>query len=125
MYRIYAIIKESDMFLTPAAAQEMVENCDLFLVHYNALHLHYEPNKVYALTIKHHMLWHICWMARWLNPRCMWCYDFEDFCGKMCRSAKACVAGTPMHLIGAKVCDNFLVATELACSLRRPEPTRS
>ena len=67
---------------------------------------------------KHHMLWHIAHMARWINPRAHWCYDFEDFVGDVIVSAKSCIAGTPMTLIGSKVMQFVLLVLQLGISTR-------
>ena len=57
---------------------------------------------------------HICYFARWLSPRAASCYPFEDYVGKVQRSALACVRGTPMHLVAAKASQNILLATYFA-----------
>ena len=65
------------------------------------------------MTTKFHEVWHVIWFARYLSPRMSWCYAFEDFIGKIKRSAQACVCGTPMHNIPGKVMDNYIRALSL------------
>ena len=62
---------------------------------------------------KTHVLWHICYHARWLNPRFIWAYEFEDFVGAMITAAKSCMAGTPLRLVGTKTLDNYLMVLQL------------
>ena len=62
---------------------------------------------LWGFTVKLHFLWHTCDLARFQNPRLIWCYPLEDFMGKIVGSAKGCIAGTPAHLIGKKVMENF------------------
>jgi hypothetical protein len=120
LQRMYRIIAEGDMFLTAREAADILDAVERFLVHYNFLHKYWQSRGklLYNITIKAHILWHIAYDARYLNPRSAWVYDFEDFVGKIMKCAKACVAGTPMHLISHKVCMNFLLVTELQCKIQ-------
>ena len=97
------------------AAAGLLQSCDDFLVHYNWLcHNGLESgNMHYNIVLKTHMLWHICYMARWINPRFCWAYEFEDFVGQMITSAKACMAGTPLRLVGKKVLQSYLMVLNL------------
>ena len=119
LQRMYKIIKNGDMFLTSSEADNILDAVERFLVHYNFLHKYWASRgkMLYNVTIKAHVLWHIAYDAKFLNPRSAWVYDFEDFVGKICKSAQACVAGTPMHLISEKVCTNFVLVTELRCKI--------
>ena len=117
--RLYTIVSEGDMFLTATEAAGILDSVERFLLHFNFLHDYWEKRGklLYNITIKAHCLWHIAADAKYLNPRCHWAYDFEDFVGKILKSAKACVAGTPMDLIAYKVCTNFLIVSELQCRM--------
>ena len=59
-------------------------------------------------TFKHHNQLHIADHAKFL-----WCYPFENFVGTMIVSARNCMAGSPMRLIGRKVIENFLLVNEM------------
>ena len=61
----------------------------------------------YAKRQQFHVLWHLCYFAKFLNPRSLHCYNFEDFIGRMVTAAKACLASTPMYRLGDKVMQNF------------------
>ena len=120
IYRIFIVASD---FLAPAAYAEVSKHVDAFLLQYHWLahHSMHRGHVCYHMTAKFHMLWHICQMSKFLNPKLVWCYSFESFIGKMARSAAACVAGTSMPIIGEKVANNFLIALQLdmACEMRR------
>ena len=112
MYSAYA---NGGMFLEPQVAETALHNFELFLLHYNWL-LKFSLSKGvrrYGIYFKFHAMWHIADHAKWMNPCHTWCYDFEDFMAQMVGAAKACIAGSPMHLIGSKVLQNYLLVLEL------------
>ena len=72
----------------------MRQMCDRLLVHYNWLckHAVAEDRLCYNITVKHHMLWHICDMSRFLNPTVVWTYELEDVrrhCDHVCQGKHA------------------------------------
>ena len=89
---------------------------EIFLLHYNALlHLSLARNvKNFNLTTQAHYLWNIANFSRYMNPRVIWCYEFEDFMGTLTLSGKTCVHGSPMAIIGNKVLENYLLVFNLA-----------
>ena len=88
---------------------------ELFVLHDNWLLKFALSNndRRYGIYFKFHALWHIADHAKWLNPCHIWRYEFEDSMGQMVGAAKACLAGTPMHAIGTKVLQNYLLVLEL------------
>ena len=112
---IFNACKQHGHVIPRPVALRMLTWCDEFLVHYNWLSTysvdHLRLN--YQVVGKLHMFWHIVYHARYLNPRSTWCFEFEDFSGTMIQSAKGCMAGSPLLIVGAKVLDNFLMDTEL------------
>jgi len=96
-------------------AEQMLSDCDEFLLHYNWLcnHAASSGTLLYNIVIKFNMFWHICYHARFLNPRSSWCYEWEDFVGAMITTARACMAGTPLRLVGPKVLQNWLLILNL------------
>ena len=93
----------------------MLSQYNKFLVHHNWLtkfsadNLHVR----YQFASKHHHMWHIVYNARFLNPKMLWCYEFEDFVGLMIRSAQNSMARTPLHIVGRKVLENWLLLLQL------------
>ena len=91
---------------------------DAVLLHNNALLQAslQDGSLLYPVHFKHHLLWHIVYSARWLNPAACWCYQWEDIMGKMVKVARNCVAGTPMTKVGSKVMEQFLLALNVELS---------
>ena len=112
---IYDCCFKHDLFIPINEALEMRQMCDRLLVHYNWLckHAVAEDRLCYNITVKHHMLWHICDMSRFLNPKVVWAYEFEDFVGTVITPAKANMHGTPLRLVGTKVQQNWLLVLQL------------
>ena len=105
-------------FFPNDVALQMVRDYDAFLAHYDwlcrrALSAGF---LFYNIVGKLHMLWHIVWHARYLNPVSHWEYEFEDFVGCMITSAQACMRGTPLHMVGTKVLQNYLLVLSLRVS---------
>ena len=128
MYNIFikcdnAVRKSAD-FLSDDEAQALLAHTDDFLLCQNwLLKDSLASNQcLYAWTIKMHYMWHSAYMARYGNPRLLWCYPFEDWMGRCVTSAKACMAGTCQTLLGNKVLANALLVLEL--SLRAEERLR-
>ena len=69
--------------------------------------------RLYGLYFKFHALWHIVDHSRFINPKRVWCYEFEDFMHVVVTAAKACIAGSPMKIIGNKVLENWLLVFHL------------
>ena len=63
--------------------------------------------RYYMDGYKFHGFWHIAYFARWLSPKAVHCYKWENFIAKVQRMAKTCVIGTPMHKVPKKVFENY------------------
>ena len=113
------ISKTASLVPSDEDAKAMVDAIDTHLLHSNWL-LNRAISKnvlLYPLFTKHHLLWHIADQAKWLNPRACWAFEFEDFLGDMVQSAKACLAGTPMDVLGNKVLENYTLLLELTLQM--------
>ena len=112
---IYNCCYENSYIVPLDQAENMLEDCDTFLLHYNWLCKNSMEHGFlcYHVVTKLHMFWHICFHARYINPRFVWAYEFEDLVGSMTTAAKSCMAGTPLRLVGAKVLENFLLVLKL------------
>ena len=112
--RMEALLSEAkgeNKFAEPAF-KELMRCCDSFLVlssaaahHYNALGI-----KVFDIVPKHHLLWHVCWAAQWLNPRSSACWSGEDYMQHMRRLAQSCLKGTPSWMVSAKTTSRYVKA---------------
>ena len=105
----YTLVETADMFLTREQHTSLLEHVDNFLVCYNWLVKNALENGQlrFNFTPKFHMMWHIAYMSQYINPKCTWCFAFEDYMGLVVRSAIASMAATKMPRIGAKVVENM------------------
>ena len=112
---LYDIIERNGMFLETADSDRLLVCTERFLLHYNLLATEAMQKGIlyWSVVPKFHFLWHIAYFARFNSPRASWCYAFEDFVGKVQGSGMACVVGTPMHLVPAKIVANYLMAFSL------------
>ena len=109
---IYTVFECAGMFLTTAEAQLVQESMDHFLLHYNWL-ANWSKERgehLFHVTTKHHSLWHMAYMARFLNPTASHCYGFEDFIGIIKKCGHAQVIATPMHNVPKKIWQCYQVA---------------
>ena len=111
----YRGLKDAGMFLTPAEHAMALRTVEVFLLNYNWLTAHAlaQDRLNYSLAFKHHALWHIAHMSQWINPCSHWSYEFEDFMGQIVASTRNCMHGTPLHRVGCKVMENYLLALHL------------
>ena len=113
--KFYRILRRASMFLTDGEYNDAKSAIEWHLLHYNWLH-HDAVNRgvrLYVIQYKHHNLWHIADHAKYLNPMFIWCYPFEDFVGVMILSARNCIAGSPMRIVGRKVIENWCLVSDL------------
>jgi len=115
---MYRVFKAHGMFLPEAASSEAFWHCQEFLEEYSWL-LHDALDRglqVYPPHVKVHAMYHIAFFSRYFNPRFGWAYEGEDLMNTIVTSGKACVAGTPMQLIGNKVMENVRLTLHLLLS---------
>ena len=116
---IYNLLEEHGFFLPTPAADEALSMYERFALHYNWLTnaALARGELAYNMTSKMHLLYHIIHSARWINPRAVWAYSFEDYIGKIVLAAHACTAGTPAHKVPEKLLQNW--STVMAMRLQR------
>ena len=112
---IFTTVKKSGHTIARFDAEAMLKSCERFLAHYNWLAVYSlrRSRMNYHVVTKTHMLWHICYHARYLNPRVTWCFEFEDYVGVMIRCAKSCMAGSPLFIVGRKCLENSLLLLQM------------
>jgi hypothetical protein len=99
------IIRQGSMFLTARESDELLESWEEVMACNNyLLHSCLEQGRLrYSMTIKHHYMWHVCYLGRFPNPRFAWCYPWEDYMGRLVVSAKTTMASSPPELVGKKL----------------------
>ena len=108
LVRIYRAFKDSGMVLQRHVALEAMKDLRSLYSHWHWLLCRsMEQGELnWAIMPKMHVLYHIVDHSKYLNPVYSWCYEFEDHMHAVVLSAKACVAGSRMHLVGNKVVEN-------------------
>ena len=106
----YDVIMSAGLVLTDDEADTAAESIDKFLLHYNVLSkkAHADSLRLYGITPKFHWMWHISRFSRFLNPRVVWCYQYEDFIGRIQRAAASCQVATPMWKVPGKCMTNYI-----------------
>ena len=106
---LYDTIMHASFVLTDAESDAVRHATDECLLHYNVLAKTAERSSIrlYGFVPKHHWLWHLAEFAKFLNPRLVWCYPYEDFVERVQRSASSCTHGTPMWAVPAKTLKNY------------------
>lgn len=112
---VMSIVRTGPDFLSEEQSTRLLSKMDEFMSAYNYLCQSNlaEDKRLFGFTIKLHYAWHTCHLAKWINPRLLWCYQWEDFMGRLILAAKACLASTPVGLLGNKVISNSLLVLEL------------
>ena len=112
---IFDTCKAHGYTLPPAASGAVLAACDRFLLHYNwlAKEAMSQGRVEDNMVVKLHMLWHICYFSKYLNPRCTWCFAFEDYVGRVIASAKSCMASSRLALVPRKILENWHLVMHL------------
>ena len=107
--KMNAIMSEGGLFLSNAAATELLTCCEAFMQHYSWLAADSMEKGLlrYNVVPKLHYLWHIAYLSRFQNPKAVSCYSFEDFVGRIQRICRSCTQGTAMHKVPHKVFRNY------------------
>ncbi len=110
------LVEDSPMVLPDAVADNMVAEVEKTLLHNNVLMRQSVVRGVvlYPHHFKHHVLYHIADHSRFLNPKWLWCFEWEDFVGDMITTAKSCTPGSSMGLVCNKVIENWLLVMNLS-----------
>lgn len=108
--------KNNGIFIPRVEADEVMFRVQKMLSHWSWLLQRSiglgEPN--WAVKPKLHVLWHICWHSRYLNPRWIRCHDFEDCMHSIKMAARACAVGTHTSLMGTSDAELFHGAEPIA-----------
>ena len=64
--------------------------------------------ELFNYTIKNHYLIHIALMSKYLNPSLVWCYQGEDFVGRMKILVQQCIKALPAHKVFNKAMQKYV-----------------
>ena len=101
MVEFYDVLREAGHVLTDDEYDRCFRAAEQFLLHQNALSMIYwaKKEKLYHVTFKSHLFWHLAKQCRWTNCMHGWSYRDESFVGSVARVISAVVrGGGAMHL---------------------------
>ena len=103
---------DPDCFVLPPKSQRDLLNTTVgFNQAVTALghHFHTGLNEsLFNFTVKNHYLLHVAMLAKYGNPRKLWCYAGEDFMHKAKELIAHSVSGTPHYLVPTKVAKKYI-----------------
>ena len=105
---MFGIIDEPGLFLEPDKADQLLDKCDRFLVHYKALSVLAGEGR-FNMTNKFHQMWHICDLAKYQHPRALWTFVWESFMSVVFHMSASCSVGSPMQIVSKKTMENYSI----------------
>ena len=109
MVEFYDVLRGASHVLT----DEQYNRCDQaamrFLLHQNALSMIYldRKYKLYNVTFKSHLFWHLAKQCRWFNCMRGWSYRDESFVGSVARVIKSIVKGGGAMKVGDNLAERW------------------
>ena len=103
--RLQATFDAAPPFLSEADVRSVEESVWAFCYQYHALSAEAATRGVRAFHIvnKFHMLIHLTLAAKFLNPRLLWTYGYEDLVGRMKRIAVASKSGLKASMLTSTI----------------------
>ena len=91
----YKVLREAGHTLNDAQLVRAIDAADKFLLHQNALSMIYwrRKRKLFNITFKSHLFWHLSRMCRWFNPQHGWAFRDESFVGRVAKVMTSVVKG--------------------------------
>ena len=111
-----------EFVMNPRSAAKFLESCREYLQTITALRVWFKRNHplllVFHITIKCHYLIHIAMNAKNIHPSLAWCYNGEDFVGRMKKIIQASCRGTPPRLLTSKAMNRYIHGMGLKLSIQ-------
>ncbi len=94
--QFYDVLGEAGHVLDDGQLARAINAADAFLLHQNALSMHFWHLKIklYNVTFKSHLFWHLARQCKWFNPKHGWAFRDESFVGAVARIVKTVVFGS-------------------------------
>jgi hypothetical protein len=98
--------------MKPSSAVPFLASCREYLQSITGLRTYFQLNHptdlLFHITVKCHYLIHIAMNASNIHPTLSWCYNGEDFVGRMKKIISACTRGTPARLLVSKGINRYI-----------------
>ena len=107
------IVRKELLALPSEDGDKFEETCTAMLLLLSSIAEHFITERLFNLTQKAHFLQHIALLARFINPRCTWCFMGEDMQKRMSTLAKTCVNGQRPGLTIIKMMLRYRIALHL------------
>jgi len=109
------VFDSADMFLTPAEYDVALTKARCFFDAYAWLNRWANDNDKlhFHIVLKFHTFWHLVRNSKFLNPRCCWCFNDEDFVGRISTLAKSCISGVRSTRLASKLASKYRVLMQL------------
>ena len=72
-----------------------------------------EGFRILSDQVTNHSFYHLVEFSCFMNPRFISAYSAEGYMGQLLNSAKACVPGSEMYMVGNKVLQNAMLALNI------------
>ena len=106
-------VHKGDLAFPPDAAKRFEQIIESMLLVLTAIAEHFLPDRLFNITQKAHFLQHISVLARFINPRLLWCFMGEDMQKRMSGLAKTCVNGLKPGQTSHKMLSRYRIALHL------------
>jgi hypothetical protein len=102
LVEFYSILNASGHHVCDRDAERVVSVVDAFLQKQNELAMIYWERriKLYNVTFKSHLFWHMARQCKFLNPRRGWAYRDESFVGTVAKTIHSVMPGTSQIKVG-------------------------
>ena len=111
LQEVVDILDEADFVLTAKEWQKCFTFAKRFVDGYSKLNQwsENEGKMLFHKVYKFHQFQHMMENAKWLNPRCHWCFSNEDFVGKISLLTYSIASGVKAVRLSYKVAPKYRV----------------
>ena len=109
MVEFYDVLRQGSHVLTNDEYDRCIRAATHFLLHQNALAMIYwmRKEKLYKVTFKSHLFWHLAKQCKWFNCMRGWSYRDESFVGYVGRAINAIIKGGGAMHVGENLAERW------------------
>ena len=108
--KIYTVLRSASHAPSPQQARQCEKACDEFLLYQNSLSMHFWNlhRKLYNITFKSHLLWHLSRQVQYFNCMHGWSYRDESFVGYIANIVRGCIKGGGVLNVGCTLAERWV-----------------